>query len=549
MAGWRIQYQVQTEPVSTRPETTTVDRWHQPLSQPVLRAGLAVAVIASGAVLAPPQVAAAPVTSIDRYLQPLSQPVLRTGIGAAPQPAATWSTFTPQAAAVTIGWMAPLSQPALPAKEGGDVLALSVSQDPETTTVDRWHQPLGTPLRAAWRPALFQSTAWVPSTTQAVTVNFGWFQQFLDPRRASWSPSSQPAFTTTVSQSPEATTVDRWLTPFGVPVPRGGASLAALLSGSLLPPPQITAPIATSEDRWHQPFAQPVLRAGLGVALQPWGATEPVSEAPESTSVDRWYQPFGTPVLRLSYAAAMAAGQVQGSVAAPEAVTLDKWYAGLSQPTRRTPQAAIGQVAYITPIDAVSIDRWLQPLGQPYFPRRLPPITDAPTWAPFTPAPTVVPSFGWFVQGVDVMRPGGLWAAQQQAIAWNSVFPIPPNPPPAVVPPTSLPGPADGIWDADEQRKRWIAWSQRRKPAKAVKVVPPPAPAPSETLPPISVTPPPPPKFLGLPTPEMVQALLEANARAVREQQISDAVIHAARLKQQQDDDDDDDAAIFLLDD
>lgn len=123
-----------------------------------------------------------------------------------------------------------------------------------------------------------------------------------------------------------------------------------------------------------------------------------------------------------------------------------------------------------------------------------------------------------------------------------------------------VPGPSDGEWDADEQRKRWLEWSLRRKQGKKTDVPKPstkPAIEPPDAIATKTVPEPasPLPKFMGLPTPETVQALLYANAAAVRAQQQSEAVIRAAalaetmKLKKQQDDEDDDDAALFLLDD
>jgi hypothetical protein len=68
----RIQYQAKTQPVSQSRETTTVDRWYQPLSEPKRN----------------------PVNTATR-IQALS-----------------WSTFTPVAAAiVSLGWLQPFSTP------------------------------------------------------------------------------------------------------------------------------------------------------------------------------------------------------------------------------------------------------------------------------------------------------------------------------------------------------------------------------------------------------------------------------------------------------
>jgi hypothetical protein len=437
----------QVAPVSTAKETTTVDRWWQPLSLPVLRAGLAAAVMASGAVLAPPQVAVAPVPSVASYVQPLSQPVLRTGLSAAQQPAfaaavntaketttvdrwytpfsdpvrrpwtpsnipsAVKNTSTPIVAAiVNLGWAAPLSQPTLRVQEGGDFLALAVSQDVEATTVDRWFQPFSMPLRKAWSPASLPVAAWTGFVqAQAPTVKLEWWRPWPDPIRRQWSPSSQPAFATSgslsvepttvdrwwqplsvpvprvgistvqqpaysapASAAPETTTVDRWLTPLGVPVPRGGASAAALLSGITQPPPQVAPPVATSEDRWHQPLAQPVLRTGLGVAIQSWTATGPVSTATETTTVDRWFEPLSVPVLRGGVSPAQQPSYSAPASESPETTTVDRWITpfGIPVPRGGPSLAALSAGAtlpppQIAPPAATSEDRWHQLFSQP----------------------------------------------------------------------------------------------------------------------------------------------------------------------------------------
>jgi hypothetical protein len=81
-------------------------------------------------------------------------------------------------------WHQPLSQPVLTKKEGGDCLAMSLSQDRETTTIDRWWQQLSLPLRRTWSPASYPFVARSTVTPPpAATINFGWYQPFRDPFR------------------------------------------------------------------------------------------------------------------------------------------------------------------------------------------------------------------------------------------------------------------------------------------------------------------------------------------------------------------------------
>lgn len=129
-----------------------------------------------------------------------------------------------------------------------------------------------------------------------------------------------------------------------------------------------------------------------------------------------------------------------------------------------------------------------------------------------------------------------------------------------VIPPattaTTVTGPSDGFWDADEQRRRWIEWSRQRKQRQDQK------PVAKAKLADIRIEPqreiPAAPAIAPAPQPiatdAIVQSLLQANAAAVRAQRESDAVIRAnalalaeqLRIAQEEDDDD---ALALLMDD
>lgn len=129
-----------------------------------------------------------------------------------------------------------------------------------------------------------------------------------------------------------------------------------------------------------------------------------------------------------------------------------------------------------------------------------------------------------------------------------------------VIPPattaTTVTGPSDGLWDADEQRRRWIEWSRQRKQRQDQKPVAKAKPADIRSEPPREI--PAAPAIAPAPQPvatdAIVQSLLQANAAAVRAQRESDAVIRAnalalaeqLRIAQEEDDDD---ALALLMDD
>jgi hypothetical protein len=153
---------------------------------------------------------------------------------------------------------------------------------------------------------------------------------------------------------------------------------------------------------------------------------------------------------------------------------------------------------------------------------------------------------------------------QQPELLQAITFPGPPGPdviPPAPpVTPTTVPGPSDSIWDADEQRRRWLEWSLKRKLAKKGQKAPIQAPALEVLIVPepdsiaTEADPDPAKKTVVIPHVSL-DTLLAANAAAVRAQQESAMVQAAAERARAQlakklaDDEDDDDAALFLLDD
>lgn len=222
----RIQYPALVEPISTQPESTTLDRWYQPLSLPAAQfvRRLPVANYQAHTEPVAPVQPPPPVPAFD-WFHPLSTPrIIRSLPAAVAASPLAWSTFTPATVVVVTvaSWAQPLSQPMpiasrialLPPPTGPPNTA------PETTTLDRWYAPLSLPVQ---------------------------------PRRA----QQQQSHTEPVSLSPETTTLDRWHQPLSLPVP----------------------PRRAQQQQSH---------------------TEPVSLASETTTLDRWYQPLSLPTRRVS---------------------------------------------------------------------------------------------------------------------------------------------------------------------------------------------------------------------------------------------------------
>lgn len=399
------QQQAHTEPVSTRPETTTVDRWFQPLSTPVFARSL-------------PKACASP--------------------------ALIWSTFTP-AVVVTVtvsSWFAPFSNPLRQAPRAYLVPPPTgpPNTSPETTTVDRWYQPLSVPpvLRRTM-PVAQQQAHTEPVSLAAETVSEDrWHQPLSLPpvlSKRGLSAAAQQSHTEPVSISPETTTVDRWFAPLGLPVwpkPALAAARQLAFTAPVLPQPDAaliqtypplstptprkaglpasaqqahtepvsTAPETVTEDRWHQPLSLPPVLAKPGLkAAQQQFYTAPASTLPESVSLDRWQQPLSVPVpsqKRQQPAALTWSGFTPPAVAP---VTIAGWLDPFPDFARKAqiPGAFLG--AYVAPVslapETTTLDRWFQPLSLPQ-PRPVLRIQPAAlTWSGFTPVAATTP-FGWF---------------------------------------------------------------------------------------------------------------------------------------------------------
>ena len=232
----RTLYQVHTEPVSTSSETVTVDRWLQPLSEPLRRATLPIACTVA---------------------------------------ALAWAGVTPQGDANSawgISLSTPVRTPAALHASLQQAHAEPVSTSPETVTESRWHVPLSEPVRQrAALPAALQQTFAVDPTAltvpEAVHVA-AWAQPWSTPR---WSaPAIQAAAQQALAWSgfTSPPSVTSWLQPFSEPQHRR-RGVAHLTPAAAWPPLVATTPVVTPLLGWLQPFSNPF-----------WPRVQPIWQAP-----------------------------------------------------------------------------------------------------------------------------------------------------------------------------------------------------------------------------------------------------------------------------
>ena len=133
----------------------------------------------------------------------------------------------------------------------------------ETTTVDRYHQPLSrvVPAKPGLLPHLVQS-ATGPVTTRTA----------------------------------ETTTVDRWLASYPAMAP--GRSVHPSVTPSYFAPVTTTFPETISRDRWQPVYPDRVPGRAIHPSAVPFRTAQPISPTfRETTSLDRWYSPLSIPQL------------------------------------------------------------------------------------------------------------------------------------------------------------------------------------------------------------------------------------------------------------
>jgi hypothetical protein len=337
------------------PDLPGITQWHQPLSLPTWSK---TGELNTGGAYAPTFTPTA--ASLDQWLTALSEPARRIPFTPGDTGEAPWSTYTPPSNTVpSFGWFEPLSIPArligIPAAEQPAHTA-PLSEAPETTTVDRWHQPLSLPV---W--------------SKTGGLNTGGLSSWAD-------------FT------PAAPSITEWGNPLSEPTRRVSFTPADTgLSWSAYTPSSVVTP---SMAGWFEALSQPLF-ARLPAPAHP-ASVAPLSEAPETTSVDRWYQALSLPVW------ARTGGLNTGDAfrwadTTPAASSTQDWQQPLSTPVRGTPPAALGAVAWagFTP-DVPSLTRWFAPLSEPVRRGVYTPSEAGTTWSTYTPVAIVTPSFGWF---------------------------------------------------------------------------------------------------------------------------------------------------------
>jgi hypothetical protein len=346
-----LLYQSQFGPVpfDAPAEVVTLDKWHQPLSQPVRKVSTAPQ---SGLVFVGSDTA-----RDTNWRRPISEPVRSNVRQVGP------STFLVGSEAPVSRWHQPLSEPvrqkAVPSSQVYGPVYVEVVG--ETVTLDKWHQPLSTPVRQKERTQPDSVTYVYPvPVSGADDVRFSGFTISVPYERTLLYQSLfEPVDS---GAAPEVVTVDKWLKPLSEPTRRVSSHAQQARFGVFV------GSDSARDARWFQALSTPIRRA-TRVDYPSFTYGYYVAPAEEVVTLDKWHQPLATPVRRggLPTSEQRALAFVKAAPF-PESTTVDRWHRPLSIPTRRAKTNTSTQLIRpprVIVSDVVTVDKWHRPLNQP----------------------------------------------------------------------------------------------------------------------------------------------------------------------------------------
>ena len=287
------------EPVPpTFPEPSLESKWHQPWSEPPVKAkpGLLASAQQFFTISPFPVPATVNVVTV-----PFSDPVrLKQGLGAQYQQFIAYDPypFTPPIS----GWLEPFFEVPKPKQGLASYLqqALAYTEAapfPEAVLESKWHQAWSNPQRLD-KPGLAAA-----------------YQQFT-------------TFFTPLTQAP----ADSWFAPFSEPIVKSRpfqTSLQQYLAYS----ESAQFPETVMESKFHQPWSEPVrFKPGLASYLQQALAEQNVIAAPAPPLA--WFEALSEPSVKAKIGLQAQLQQNPAFVALTPGLTVDSWFEALSEPKR-----------------------------------------------------------------------------------------------------------------------------------------------------------------------------------------------------------------------
>ncbi len=317
------------------------------------------------------------VTSLDKWYSTLSEP-LRVqkplGIGAYPSFVYEGEPADVDPTAEFLGWYVPLDEPVLVKSRASDFPSFVTDDkglgDAENITLDKWYAPLSEYLhdRARSDAALLSGNNYEgePTDFDPTAEFLGWYrplEQFLHKDKRV-DAALYPYFwmDTDALTRPEVTSLDKWWSPLSEFLYRVKRSAAALEPASIIDSDLLTRPEETLVSKWVPETNEPVrVKARLLTALQQaFFIDADIAEVPpaEEITLDKWYQPHSEPVRVKSRASDFPeyTNDTEG-LTQPEVTSLDRWWQPLSEFIHTTKRSA----AALEPASTIDTEQLILP--------------------------------------------------------------------------------------------------------------------------------------------------------------------------------------------
>lgn len=414
-------YQNVTKPTGDfpNPEDITLDKWWEPLSEPVrhkIAPKLAVALIVSGCFWTPTEIAGPIAITTQSSPVFFNRRLIYQSVA---------TTYFQQEVVTVDKWFLPFTDPVREKRGLRSSLQQTTTADTRPNVSFDWMVGLSLPPKAktSVRPAA-QHAAVPPPFVEDTTFESKWHQTWSEPvrfRRGLYA--YQQPFATVANVFPlEPIFEDKWHYPWSEPVrqkPGLSARYQQFVSWIPLPDDSITG---TMESRWHFPWSEPVrLKKGLGARYQvdlAWGYF-----TPETTTPDKWFIPLSEPV---RVRPALRSGLQQVSVTDTDPIVSFSWFNGLAEPPKPKVSIRLGSQQFFgTDTDPIVSFSWFANLSDPV--RQKPGL--AARFQQFSvwdalPDDSITGTMEsrWHQPWSEPVRFKRLLAAQQQDLAWESVF-------------------------------------------------------------------------------------------------------------------------------
>lgn len=283
------------------------------------------------------------------------------------------SSLPSVAAAVTLSWFSPLSEPVRhPAYEVVSDVVGFAAQRPAVPDIS--YQPWSEPTRRTGFPTYQQqSLVFVFAPAAEVVTEDKWHQPWSEPTRRKLSVTGYPA----LSWSGFTPAPSFWYQPLAEPPKRK--------TGVTAPPDLAWADFTPINLSWRQPWSEPTRRKAIPEHQAFFSGY--FTPSAEVVTEDKWHQPWSEPTRRK----VSAPDYFAWSTFTPAPTVVEYWYYPWSEPVRHPAHEVVSDAAGFAAIaHAAAPDISYQPWSEPTRPKVSVASQPSFAWGYFTPAVVVV---------------------------------------------------------------------------------------------------------------------------------------------------------------